>query len=125
MIFLLLLFLSFLEPSNNVRDKEIVFGFKLGHNCAPVFVRFTIGLCYSISNGYALSSYLEYPFLVIQDILLVALVLHYNKQLGSTWFAAFGAYSAIVYAFTTGVFPRTVIVTLMVIGSVMFVSTMR
>ena len=79
--------------------------------------RFTIGLCYSVSRGYALSSYLEYPFLVGQDILLLALVLHYSKQLGPFWFAAFGAYSAVVYALTTGLFPSALIVTLMVFNT--------
>ncbi|XP_046634194.1 solute carrier family 66 member 3-like [Daphnia pulicaria] len=74
---------------------------------------FTIGLCYSVSSGYALSSYLEYPFLVGQDLLLLALVLHYSNQIGTKWFAAFGAYSAVVYALTSGMFPGALLVTLM------------
>ncbi|KAK4004484.1 solute carrier family 66 member 3 [Daphnia magna] len=74
---------------------------------------FTIGLCYSVSSGYALSSYLEYPFLVGQDLLLLALVLHYSKQISPTWFAILGAYAAVVYALTTGLFPNGLLITLM------------
>nr|CAH0100327.1 unnamed protein product [Daphnia galeata] len=74
---------------------------------------FTIGLCYNAFNGYALSSYLEYPFLVGQDLLVLILVLHYRSQISPKWFAAFGAYSAVVYALIAGMFPAALLVTLM------------
>jgi hypothetical protein len=76
--------------------------------------RFTIGLCYNVFSGYALSSYLEYPILVGQVLLLLALLLHYSRRIGSKWLAAFGVYSAVVYALSTGMFPGALLVTLMV-----------
>lgn len=78
------------------------------------FYSFTIGLCYSVSGGYALSSYLEYPFLVVQDLLLLSLVLHYSRRASLTWLAAFGVYASVVYALAFGMLPSTVIITLMV-----------
>ncbi|XP_046452780.1 solute carrier family 66 member 3-like [Daphnia pulex] len=74
---------------------------------------FTIGLCYNVFSGYALSSYLEYPILVGQVLLLLALLLHYSRRIGSKWLAAFGVYSAVVYALSTGMFPGALLVTLM------------
>ena len=67
-----------------------------------------------MSGGYALSTYLEYPFLVGQDVLLLTLVLYYGKRLSLTWLALFGLYASTVYALAFGMFPNTVIITLMV-----------
>ena len=67
-----------------------------------------------MSGGYELSSYLEYPFLVAQDILLLTLVLYYGKRISLTWLAGFGLYLSIVYALATGMFPGAIIITLMV-----------
>ncbi|XP_046452786.1 solute carrier family 66 member 3-like [Daphnia pulex] len=74
---------------------------------------FTIGLCYNVFSGYALSSYLEYPILVGQVLLLLVLLLHYSRRIGPKWLAAFGVYSAVVYALSTGMFPGALLVTLM------------
>ncbi|XP_046640277.1 solute carrier family 66 member 3-like [Daphnia pulicaria] len=74
---------------------------------------FTIGLCYNVFSDYALSSYLEYPILVGQVLLLLALLLHYSRRIGPKWLAAFGVYSAVVYALSTGMFPCALLVTLM------------
>ncbi|EFX78929.1 hypothetical protein DAPPUDRAFT_320045 [Daphnia pulex] len=76
-------------------------------------ISFTIGLCYNVFSGYALSSYLEYPILVGQVLLLLALLLHYSQRIGPKWLAAFGVYSAVVYALSTGMFPGALLVTLM------------
>lgn len=81
---------------------------------AKMLIRFTIGLCYSVTRGYALSTYLEYPFLVVQDLILLAMVIHYSRRVYSTWLAALVAYSSVVYAIITGLFPDALIVTLMV-----------
>lgn len=81
--------------------------------------RLTIGMCYSVYRGYALLSYLEYPCLVVQDIILLALFLHYNKQLlGPFWFGAFCAYLVVGYTLTTDLFPSTLIITLMVTSTI-------
>ena len=77
--------------------------------------RFSIGLVYNIYKQYPLFQYLEYPFLVLQDVLLLAIVLHFSKQLGLFSLAGFALYGAVLYAMSTGMFPSAVIVTLMVI----------
>lgn len=87
-------------------------------NFTCYLVRFTIGLCYSACSGYALSSYLEYPFLVGQDILLLLMVLHFSGQLGPTVYSGLAGYAAVVYAFIAGLFPHTVITFLMVIAPI-------
>jgi len=66
-----------------------------------------------VSNEYALMSYLEYPFLVVQDVLLLGIVLYYSNQLGLSSLAAFGVYSSIIYAFLSGMVPMSVVITLM------------
>ena len=71
-------------------------------------------MCYNVFSGYALSSYLEYPILVGQVLFLLAVLLHYSKQIGPKWFAAFGIYLAVVYALSTGMFPGPLLVGLMV-----------
>jgi len=74
---------------------------------------YSIGLIYAVSNEYALMSYLEYPFLVVQDVLLLGIVLYYSNQLGLSSLAAFGVYSSIIYAFLSGMVPMSVVITLM------------
>ena len=71
-------------------------------------------------NDYPLMEYLEYPFLVLQDVLLIGIVLYFDKKLGATSTAGFVCYFAILLAFARGMFPFSVIVTLMVLGRLWF-----
>ena len=50
----------------------------------------------------------------MQDLLLITLVLKYSNKIGLASLASFGAYSAIVYAFTSDTFHISVITALLV-----------
>ena len=71
-------------------------------------------MCYGAANEYPLMSYLEYPFLVIQDVILLAIILYYSDLLSISSLGAFVAYSSVIYACLTGMVPLSVMITLMV-----------
>jgi hypothetical protein len=70
--------------------------------------------CYNYCNSYALLSYLEYPIILVQEIILIYLVLKYVALLGTKSFACFGLYIAITGAFLCGLLPQTILAILAV-----------
>jgi len=74
---------------------------------------YTIGMCYAAVNGYPLMSYLEYPFLVVQDVILIGIILYYSDLLSLFSLASFAAYSSVVYATLSGLVPFSVVMALM------------
>ena len=71
-------------------------------------------MCYAAVNGYPLMSYLEYPFLVVQDVILIGIILYYSDLLSLFSLASFAAYSSVVYATLSGLVPFSVVMALMV-----------
>lgn len=57
---------------------------------------------------------MEYPIILVQEIVLIFLVLKYMGFLGTNSFACFGLYIAITGAFLCGVLPKTIIAVLAV-----------
>lgn len=80
----------------------------------PSLFSYTITTCYNYCNGYALLSYLEYPIILVQEIILIFLVLKYVALLGTKSFACFGLYIAITGAFLCGLLPKTILAVLAV-----------
>jgi len=74
---------------------------------------YSIGMCYGAANAYPLMSYLEYPFLVVQDVILLGIILYYANILSLSTLGAFAAYSSVIYAALSGMVPLSVMVTLM------------
>nr|CAD7394309.1 unnamed protein product [Timema cristinae] len=67
---------------------------------------YTIMTCYNYTNKYSLLSYMEYPIILIQQIILIYLVVKYMDLLGQFSFVCCGLYIGITVAFLTGLFPR-------------------
>ena len=42
---------------------------------------YTVITCYNSSKSYPLMIYMEYPFLVLQDLTIVFLILHYDDNM--------------------------------------------
>ncbi|KAF5300972.1 hypothetical protein FQR65_LT09016 [Abscondita terminalis] len=61
---------------------------------------------YNYRNAYALLTYLEYPIIIIQELILILCVLHYKNQLGLLTVAGAGLYFAMLTAFLSGAVPR-------------------
>lgn len=80
----------------------------------PSLFSYTIMTCYNYCNSYALLSYLEYPIILVQEIILIFLVLKYMALLGKNSFACFGLYIAITGAFLSGLLPKTMLAVLAV-----------
>ncbi|XP_065582141.1 solute carrier family 66 member 3-like [Artemia franciscana] len=74
---------------------------------------YSIVMCYNIFNEFPIKNFAEYPVLVVQDMILIAMMLHYSKKFGITFFAFLGAYNAIVYAIAGGLMPKFVVTFLM------------
>ncbi|XP_023025861.1 solute carrier family 66 member 3 [Leptinotarsa decemlineata] len=66
---------------------------------------YTIMMSYNYRSGYAILSYLEYPIILIQELILIACVLHYKDMLN--YLSLFGAsiYILIAAAFLSGTAP--------------------
>jgi len=64
---------------------------------------YTIVLGYNVVQGYPLASFMEYMFLVVQDILLLIVILHYVGILDTMKLGLIGLYIAMFYGFTQGI----------------------
>lgn len=60
-------------------------------------------LCYNVFKGYATGTYMEYFFLVAQDIFLLGLIFHLKNVLDLLKLGVFGVLSALFYGFSKGV----------------------
>ena len=52
---------------------------------------------------------MEYPIILVQEIILIYLVLKYMGLLGANSFALFGVYLGITGAFTSGILPKWIL----------------
>jgi hypothetical protein len=57
---------------------------------------------------------MEYPIILVQQIILIFLVLKYMGFLGMNSFALFGLYIGITGAFLSGLLPKTILAVLAV-----------
>lgn len=62
-------------------------------------------MSYNYRNGYALLSYLEYPIILVQEIILILCVLHYKQLLNIASLVGAGAYFSVAFAFLSGIVP--------------------
>ncbi|XP_031620142.1 solute carrier family 66 member 3 [Contarinia nasturtii] len=67
---------------------------------------YTVMMLYNYTYSYSLLSYLEYPILLVQEYILVALVLKYKNMLNQKSFTAIGIYWAVVLLFAYQICPR-------------------
>lgn len=81
----------------------------LGVSSTSLFLElfsYTIMMLYNYTYAYSLLSYLEYPILLVQEYVLVALVLKYKNMLNQNSFISIGAYFAVVLLFAYQICPR-------------------
>lgn len=71
-------------------------------------------MSYNYRNGYALLSYLEYPIILIQEIILIICVLHYKELLDSKSLVGAGVYFSIAFSFLSGIVPLGILAFLVV-----------
>lgn len=70
---------------------------------------YTTMASYNFLNGYKLMSYFEYPLLISQQLVLVALVLFFSSQPFTSLAGIFGAYTSFVLAIMFKVLPASVL----------------
>jgi len=80
--------------------------------------------CYNYCNGYSLMSYMEYPFILIQELILIFLVLKYKNMVNTVSIAGFGAYMAVLAAFALKIVP-TVVLSIMAVSLMSFCVTTK
>lgn len=61
---------------------------------------------YNYRNGYALLTYMEYPIILIQELILIYFVVYYKGHLGVKSFLGAGVYFVNIAAFLYGIYPR-------------------
>lgn len=67
---------------------------------------YTVMALYNYTYAYSLLSYLEYPILLAQEYVLIALVLNYKRMLNQNCFVIIGAYWVFVLLFAYQICPR-------------------
>ncbi|XP_033738716.1 mannose-P-dolichol utilization defect 1 protein homolog [Pecten maximus] len=83
---------------------------------------YSVILSYNFAKGYPLPAYFEYTFLVFQDLILITLMLHYNRKLSIQTVFFFIVYFIFYWCLAFGVFPEIILNTAMsgVTGLTMF-----
>lgn len=69
---------------------------------------------YNYRNGYALLSYMEYPIILVQELVLIYCVVYYKEMLGMKSLMAAGVYFSIAGGFLLGILPRELLTFLVV-----------
>ncbi|XP_074642847.1 solute carrier family 66 member 3-like [Tubulanus polymorphus] len=69
---------------------------------------YTVNLTYGLANSYPLSTYFEYTLLVLQDVIVLILIVHYRKMFQP--FMLFGAvvYLALSISIALGFWPKVI-----------------
>ncbi|XP_022235335.1 PQ-loop repeat-containing protein 3-like [Limulus polyphemus] len=62
---------------------------------------------YAYANKYPFTAFSEYPFLVIQDFILLLMILHYSKSFGVSWVIYFVLIAIIQYCIAFEHLPKT------------------
>ncbi|XP_071438596.1 solute carrier family 66 member 3 [Hetaerina americana] len=70
---------------------------------------YSVMASYNYCNGYALLSYMEYPIIIFQEIILIFLVLKYMDLLNVISAGLFGIYAAVFGGFIFGLFPPQIL----------------
>ncbi|KAJ8933881.1 hypothetical protein NQ314_013734 [Rhamnusium bicolor] len=66
---------------------------------------YTIMMSYNYRNGYAILTYLEYPIILVQELILILCVLHYKNMLNSAGVIGAVIYFSIAASFLSGIAP--------------------
>ncbi|KRT84663.1 hypothetical protein AMK59_1997, partial [Oryctes borbonicus] len=67
---------------------------------------YTIMFSYNFRSGYALLTYMEYPIILIQELVLIVIVVIYNGYMNVYTFMLAQTYFITAACFLTGVIPR-------------------
>lgn len=70
---------------------------------------YSVMTCYNYCNGYSLLSYMEYPIILVQEVILIYLVLKFKSMLNSNSFILFGVYLGVVASFCLGLIPKSIL----------------
>ncbi|XP_076334312.1 solute carrier family 66 member 3 isoform X2 [Tachypleus tridentatus] len=69
--------------------------------------RYSTMISYAYANKYPFTAFSEYPFLVIQDFILLIMILHYSKSSGILWVIYFALIAIIQYCIALEHLPKT------------------
>lgn len=67
---------------------------------------YTVMTLYNYTYQYSLLSYLEYPILIVQEYILLALVFNYKRMYNQNNLTCIGAYFVVVLLFAYQICPR-------------------
>lgn len=62
-------------------------------------------MSYNFRNGYALLSYMEYPIILIQEIVLIFFVIYYKNMLNIYSLIGAGVYFSTAFGLLVGIIP--------------------
>lgn len=71
-------------------------------------------MSYNYRNGYAILSYMEYPIILVQELVLIYFVIYYKDLMNTKSFIGAGIYFSIAGGFLSGILPREILTFLVV-----------
>lgn len=96
---------------------NIFFFFFLGISTTSLYLElfsYSTMMLYNYTYQYSLLSYMEYPVLIVQEYILVALVLQYKRMLNQNTIVYICGYFALMLLFAYQILPRFLIAMLVV-----------
>ncbi|XP_044733031.1 solute carrier family 66 member 3 [Chrysoperla carnea] len=94
-----------------LREAKTAYGISLASLLLEVY-SYSVSICYNYRNGYALLSYLEYHFLLVQDWIIIYLTLQYSNLINFKAFAGASLYFGIFAMFLLGFVPPGILTAL-------------
>ncbi|XP_019877115.1 solute carrier family 66 member 3 [Aethina tumida] len=70
---------------------------------------YTIMMSYNYRNHYALLSYMEYPIILVQELILIFFVLHYKRQINIISLIGMGTYFSFAGGLLFGIVPMGIL----------------
>ncbi|KAK9871501.1 hypothetical protein WA026_012872 [Henosepilachna vigintioctopunctata] len=71
---------------------------------------YTIMMSYNFRSGYALLSYMEYPIILFQELILITVVLYYKKYPNIYGLIGSSCYFLVAASFLSGIIPKGILV---------------
>lgn len=81
-------------------------------------------MLYNYRNGYAILSYMEYPIILVQELVLIYFVMYYKEMIGTKSVVGAGIYFSLTGGFLFSILPREIL-TFLVVNNIYLNQTVK
>lgn len=73
------------------------------------FCSYSLTASYNYVNQYSLMSYMEYPVIIVQELILIFCFLYYSNKLDAKSFSIFGIHAIIIVCICQDILPHKIL----------------